>query len=626
MRFLIILTTFFFSLIFFAAGSIFYIIQNTSLDNFTLSLYSTAKPTIVLDDQGNEWARFELYHRQPIALSHIPTHLIQAFLAAEDHDFFKHPGISWRGIVRSLFVNLLRGRAIQGASTITQQLTRLLFFDNKKSFVRKIKEQFYALLIEGQFTKEQILETYLNHIYLGGGIYGIQAACYIFWHKPIEDITLHEAATLAAIIKSPAHYCPLLDPQKAQKRRNIILHSMFKLKFISAAEYEQAKKQPLITLPNNDTTCAPHLKEFIRIQLEKLLGKQNLYNNGYTVQTTLNRAIQNNASTVFMQHLRTLRKNLHIPLDGALITLDVSTAAIKALIGGYDFTSSCLNRGTQIKRQIGSLIKPLIYAQALTTGLTLAATEIDEPFELIYDNQTWTPRNVNRIFQGEMTLAHALATSNNIIAIKLLLRVGIENIITLLKKCYIGDDIKAYPSLALGCIETCPLKTAALFNIFAHAGTYHEPYIIEWIKDAQGKKIYKHTPYTEQIIPWSIASQINCGLRISSQRLQERAHLYLKGTSIAKTGTTNDARTCCFAGSTPDYTTAIYLGCDDNRPLQNVYASTTAFPLWFDVHKELPLQHKTFIDDQNLKKITINPLTGENAEEGIEILVPFSSV
>jgi penicillin-binding protein 1A len=624
MRLITILITLFICFCSLLGGSFLYFAHHFSFNVFALQPKFYNNPTILLDDQGKEWGRFELYHCHPTVLSSIPPSVINAFVAAEDHNFFRHPGISLKGIIRSLLINFYHQRKIQGASTITQQLTRLLFLDNQKTFIRKIKEQVYAIFIELSYTKEQILEAYLNNIYLGCGIYGIQAACHTFWKKPVEHLQLHEAATLAAIIKSPAHFCPLINPEKTRKRRNIVLHSMLHLKLITSDEYKEACNQPLITLTHNDANCAPHFKEFLRGKLEKLVGKQDLYNKGFVVQTTLNHSMQENASATFIHHLRNLRKTLKIPLDGAVVTLESSSGAVKTWVGGYDFVTSKLNRVVHIKRQIGSLIKPLIYAQALGKGLKLTDVWIDEPFQLEYDNQTWAPRNVSRTFAGPMTLAHALATSNNIIAIKLLLHLGISPLIDLLKQCKIEENLEPYPSLALGCVETCPLKTAALFNIFANNGIYNEPYYIEWIKDESGKKIYRHILQSHSIISWSIASQINSALSLTSKHLQERLKEALPYQSIAKTGTTNDARTCSFAGSTPDFTTSIYLGCDDNRPLKNVYASTTAFPLWFDIHKNFPCYQVEFNYDPHLKKITVDHFTGEFSTNGIELLAGSS--
>ena len=212
------------------------------------SLWNDAinKPSIVLDDQGNEWTRFSVDKRTPVSYEQLPAHLINAFIAAEDWQFFNHVGISFKGIVRSLWVNMWYGKRMQGASTITHQLVKLMFLDSQKTVMRKIKEQFYVFLIEYQFSKEQILQTYLNHVYFGCGIYGVQAACQRFWAIDVADISLDQAALLAGIVKSPAHYCPLLYPLSAKQRRNTVLNSMRTLNFITHEHAQQAKEKEVI--------------------------------------------------------------------------------------------------------------------------------------------------------------------------------------------------------------------------------------------------------------------------------------------------------------------------------------------------------------------------------------------
>src|SRR5579885_1277524 len=293
-------------------GGIWFITHNKCIDFSVLEYYQAGQPSIVLDDEGHEWTRFQLDRREPIPLEKMPKHLIQAFIAAEDWRFFEHAGISWKGIIRSALVNLYHGRKVQGASTITQQLVRLLYFDAKKTFSRKIKEQLVAIMVEAQFTKEQILETYLNHVCFGCGIYGVEAACQRFWGKKAADISLDEAAVLAAIMRSPSRYCPIINPLSAEKRRDVILHSMRKLNIITQEEYELAKSLP-VKVKDQDEPFAPHMKEMIRIFLEEQVGKTALYNGGLIIQTTLNRALQEKAQRAFARQFKQLRSG---PLAG----------------------------------------------------------------------------------------------------------------------------------------------------------------------------------------------------------------------------------------------------------------------------------------------------------------------
>lgn len=608
-------------------GATFYIFTHHTVDFLPLAHYNPGHPSILLDDEGKEWARFALDRREPIPLAQMPIHLKNAFIAAEDWNFFSHPGISLKGIVRSLLKNLSHRKMVQGASTITQQLVKLLFFDSQKTFKRKIKEQVYALLAERQFSKEQILETYLNHVYFGAGIYGVEAASQRFWGKHAAQLSLDESATLAAIIRCPSQYYPATHPEAAQRRRNIILHSMMKLDFIDQRAYETAHAVTVAVKPQEPgSSVAPHLKELIRIQLEDGLGKNILYTGGLTIQTTLNTRIQELAQTAFTKHMNEFKKTMMPAVDGALITLDSKTGQIKAMIGGYDYTSSKFNRVWQSKRQIGSVIKPLIYAVAVEQGLSFADTQIDEPVSIEQHNAVWQPNNYNNRFDGSMSLAQALVRSNNIISVKTLLTIGIKPVVQLARACHLPDPIHPYPSLALGCVDASLKDVAGMFNVFANHGVYVQPHFIISVKDSWGKKIGKYQYTKEQIVPARTADTVAKVMELGIKRWRKAFNQELVPYDvICKTGTTNDCRTCWFAGASPDITTVVYVGCDDNRSLGDVYPLKSAFPIWLDVHASLQPESKHFDYDSLLKPVLINQWTGRftssSDPDAIEIFI-----
>lgn len=585
----------------FVCGGLFFLMTHKWVDFSALEQYNPGKPSIVLDDEDNEWARFEIDRRAPIQLKELPTHLIQAFLAAEDRQFFNHSGVSIKGSIRSALVNISKGRIVQGASTITQQLVKLLFFNARRTFKRKIKEQIFALLVEQQFTKEQILETYLNHIYLGCGIYGVEAAAQRFWGKSARDISIDEAAVLAGIVRSPENYCPLNNPAAALKIRNTVLNSLCELKVISQEQYTLLRTQPLTPLVQKQTCCAPHAREMIRQWLEEKYGKEILYSSGMVIKTTLNQTMQKAANKSYTHHIKKVRAQSAPNAEAGFICIDTHNGGIKALIGGFNFATSQFNRATQAHRQIGSTFKPLVYATALEQGIKLSDTDIDEPITIVYDNQPWEPKNANKKFNGTMTLAAALARSNNIIAVKTLLKTGIEPVIQNARKAHLSGTLNPYPSLALGCIDTTALEVCAMFNIFANKGNYVKPFIIEWVKDSWGTKLWRAHITSEPVFPWKISSQI----------AQVLAKNRLSCAMIGKTGTTNDARSCWFAGSTPQYTTTIYLGNDDNTPMPNVLSVYTAMPMWVDFNKAIPQPVSHFTHEPSLQVQTIDPLTGQ---------------
>jgi len=597
----------------FCLGLFFFISHHHTIDFSSLERYDHGVPTRLFDDEGVEWARFQRDIRSPVPYTQLPKYLIHAFVAAEDHAFFRHSGISLKGIIRSLGVNIYYGSKRQGASTITQQLVKLLFVGSEKTFIRKIKEQIGALLIERRYTKEQILETYLNHIYFGCGIYGVEAACQRFWHKSVHDVSLAEAATLAGIVRSPGNYCPLLYPLSAKKRRDVILASMYtRMAFISEEEYAIACHQDVSVQEDNNTQLAPHVKEKIRIFIEKLIGVDQLYRGGFIVQTTLNSALQTQAEKLFTSQVRYLRKEVAPSIDGGLITLAVGTGEIKSLIGGFDFRVSKFNRALQARRQLGSLFKTVIYAAAIEEGKRFSDTIIDEPIALSSGSGVWRPKNNMGQFEGVITRAFALAHSNNIVTIKTLLEIGCDKAVEMARRFHIADSLEPYPSLALGCIDCSLEKVIGMFHVFANHGEYIEPHMLKWIKDMQGKKIWINTPKKESLIAPRVAGQVAKVLSIGLERARKRSKSWITSESIGKSGTTNDSRSTWFVGATPDFVTGIYLGNDDNTSLgKNIYGSGTAFPLWLEIHKNLPVTKKDFSFDSRLQEIIIHERTGE---------------
>lgn len=596
-------------------GSICYILHAKVIDLSPLQQEFHGKPSILLDDQGREWGRFQLDKRKFVSLEVMPKFLIHAFLSVEDRDFFHHPGISFKGIIRSVFVNLYHGRKAQGASTITQQLVRLLFFDAVKTFRRKIKEQLYSILIERQCSKEQILETYLNNVYFGYGIYGVQAAAQRFWNKNIQDISVDEAALLAAIMRSPLKYCPIHAPLTAAKRRNLILKTMYQLGYISEETCQQGIFREVLIEDVEHNFIAPHLKETIRMFLEELVGKDVLYGGGLVIQTTLNIEMQQQAQKAFTLRMKKFKETVCVDIDGGLISMEPTSGEIKVIIGGYDFKASKYNRALQASRQMGSVFKVFVYAAALEKGAHFYDVEVDEPLEIIQSKSTWKPVNSNNRFLGSITRACALSYSNNIVTIKTLLQAGVLSVIDLAKRCHIESYMPPYPSLALGCVDVTPIEALGAFNVFANNGKYVQPHYIKWVKNNVGDKIYKSNVKREQAIDPCISGQVLRVLSFSMKRLQRViGEKWFGSEAFGKTGTTNDSRTCWFCGSTPDLTTAMYLGCDNNQSLGNkIYPSKTAFPIWFDIQSSIAKKKTTFYYDSKLHEVYINWKNGEKS-------------
>lgn len=594
----------------FIAGVGFFFLEHGAYDFSMLTRDTRGFPTIVYDETGREIARFHKDIRNDASYAHIPEHVIHAFLAAEDHTFFRHRGISIPSIIRSTIKNIYYRRIVQGASTITQQLIKIAYFNGERSFTRKIKEQVLALFVERRFTKEQILHAYLNNIYLGCGMYGIHSASMRLWNKEVDELTLDEAASLAAIVQSPATYCPLRDSHRNQDRRDLILKRMYDLGYISQSEYTDAIQESITLNESSDSTSVfPYITELLRGKLEATIGHRALYHGGYVVQTTINASMQDKAERTFRHHIKQYRKKRdHV--DGGLVTLDSMTGSIRVMIGGYAFSESQFNRATQARRQMGSIFKPFVYAQAISNGFRFSDVEVDEPITI---SDSWTPRNVHRRHEGAMTYARALIHSNNVIAVKLLLSVGADKIEHFARTCGLHIPHENYPSLALGCTDATVMETAAAFNVFANHGTYVKPHLISWIKDNNGNKVWNHTPEREHVLSWNTCSQVTHVLRHVMEHLRHRMpKLWIPGETIGKTGTTNDARTCWFVGSTPDLTTALYIGRDDNASMAGTMTSVyNALPLWLACNKHWARDDATFYVDPHLMPRYINAVTGQ---------------
>lgn len=596
-------------------GAAYYFVHNSGT-YFSHDKLSHHQDSVLLDDEGVVWAQFHHDHRGNVVLTHVPDHLIHAFIATEDRKFYEHIGISWYGIIRSLVYNTLYRRFAQGASTITQQLVRLLLGDTTKTLHRKIKEQLLALVIEQQLSKDQILEMYFNHLYFGCGIYGVSAAAQRFWNKKPEDLTIDESAILAGIVKNPSKYCPLTHPLNALQRRNIVLSCMAHEHFINTEEMKQLQELPLLTIQDDASSCcAPHARDTIRQQLEETIGLHALYKGGLTIKTTINRSMQHHAQLCFKTSLEELRTTIHKHIDGALVCIESITGDIKAMVGGYDYATSQFNRAAHAHRQLGSVFKPILYTIGLEHNIPLSYVAYDEPLHIVDHNRVWEPRNFTRRFDGPMTCARALINSNNIIAIKTTLSIGTDIVSKKAQACGLPVS-QAYASLALGCIDATPIEAAGMFNILANKGYYVTPHLVQWVKDAHGVTIWQaHTA------PVSVFSWEHCSIVI--HLLEQAVRHWMRYLAAAplpcaatgKTGTTNDARNCWFVGATPTYTTAVYLGADNYSTLGNIYAMRSAFPLWLSFNRSINQTVHNFSYDPLLQPTIIHTITGEKMDK-----------
>ncbi|MBW4435378.1 MAG: penicillin-binding protein 1A [Pelatocladus maniniholoensis HA4357-MV3] len=516
--------------------------------------------------------------REQIKLEEIPDKLKKAFIASEDRRFYKHDGIDAQGIVRAVLNNLRSQNVVEGGSSITQQLARILFLKQERTIWRKLKEARLAQKIEDQLSKDQILERYLNLVYLGSGAYGVADAASVYFSKPVHELTLGEMATIAALPPAPNAFSPQVNLASAQQRRNLVLERMYEDGYITTIERDIAVAEKLAVRPSPPKRWqveAPYFISYVQKELPKYVSPEVLNAGGLTVETSLNLSWQKSAEEAIDKTLRN-QGSWEDFKQAALVAIDPRTGVIKAMVGGKDFGKNQFNRVTQAKRQPGSTFKGFVYATAIATGKNPYDGYEDAP--LIVDG--YEPKNFSESFHGWMNMRDALTKSVNIIAVKVLMNIGFEPTIKLAHDMGIQSELKSVYSLALGSNEVNLLELTSAYGSFATQGLHVEPHGITRILNRQGKVIWrdnfqpKRALDTESaaIMTWMLRNVVNEGTGGAAQ---------LNDRSVAgKTGTTDEARDLWFIGFIPQLVTGVWLGNDDNKPTGG--GSSTAAYTWHE--------------------------------------------
>lgn len=557
----------------------------------------------VYDINGKLISEFFQENRTPISLSEIPPDLISAFIAIEDTYFYSHYGISIRGIIRAMFENIKESGRIfqgQGGSTITQQLAVNTFLTREETLSRKIQDALLALQIERTFTKNEILEMYLNLIYFGHGAYGVVAASELYFNKPVFELTIAESALIAGIPRRPYYYSPFINKEAALNRKNVILKRMFDLGYIDENEYNQAREEEIVFNHNRDIQeFAPHFSSYIRTQLLEKYGANMVFKGGLKIYTTLDLTLQVKAQEAFFKSNR----------EGALIAIEPQTGHIKAMIGGKNYEESEFNRATQAYRQPGSAFKTFVYLTAIEKGLSPSLVLEDAP--IVYENG-WSPENYEKEYRGFVTLREAFEDSINIIGVKLLERVGVRNVIQNAQKAGIKSSLRADLSLALGTSEVTPLEMASAYATIANMGTHVEPISILKIENHDGKILEQNKSITKQVFSEEVCYTLTKLMEGVIQR-GTGWNAQINRPAAGKTGTTNECIDAWFVGFTPELACAVYVGNDDRKSLGNkMTGGVVAAPIWHDFMvsalQEQPV--KDFLKPANVKEITVCAKTG----------------
>lgn len=525
---------------------------------------------------------FTAFTFEKVSLDTIPKNVINALIATEDKNFYKHHGYDINGLIRSSVANLFAGHVVQGASTITQQLARILFLSNEKTFTRKIKELIVAVRIEKTIPKDKILEMYLNNVYMGSGAYGVKGAAEVYFNKRLQDLTLAESALLAGLPQAPSVYSPFNDKDLALKRRNQVLKRMYHMRYITRKEYDSAVKEKLHLNPLPEIYTlnkAPYFCDYVMKELEKLgFDEVEISQGGYKVITTLDYKTQQKANEAILKEMNGwgLRKDKQ---QAAVFSYSPIDGRILAYAGGKDYSKSQFDRVTQAIRPPGSSFKPFVYAAAIEKGLGPNDLLEDAPFS----TGNWSPHNYHSKYRGKIPAYKALMVSSNVCAARLIVSVGIRTVIQMARVLGISTPIEYDYTIALGSNGVKLFELTRAYGAFSNGGFRVEPYAIERVETSRGQIVYQ-APKTK------IAKVMDINTAATLTTMLET--VIKTGTGIAanigkpaagKTGTTDDYHDAWFIGYTPDVVTGVWVGSDDNTTNNNVTGGTVPALIWKDV-------------------------------------------
>jgi 1A family penicillin-binding protein len=572
-------------------------------DVTTLAAYQPGGASVLLDRNGEPFADLAPFERVVVPLDSLPAHVTAAFIAVEDRRFWEHRGIDWSRVFGAALVNIRARSVRQGSSTIPMQLARNLFPERlpatERTLRRKLQEMQVATRLERTFEKREILELYVNHIYFGGGAYGIEAASRLYFDKPASQLSVAEAATLAALPKAPTHYDPRRQPERSRARRDLVLTLMQQQRVLDADTADAARQSPLAVRADGarDRSGIPLGANFIdvvRDAMEDHFGA-DLYRQRLVVHTTLDPRAQRAAEKELEAQIVTLEGRVRAgagPLQGAMVIMEAHSGDVLALVGGRDAATSRYNRAVSGRRQVGSAFKPFVFAAALDRGVPTSRMVLDAPLRMqLSRHDVWQPSNYDGRFDGPISLREALVRSRNVPTVRLANDVGMTNVARTAQASGIHDRMDVTPSLALGTVATSPLRMAAAYTTFATLGRTSEPRFVVRVEDEHGNVLWE-PPESEhrQALDPGVAYIVTDILRdaVDFGTGTGVRHAGFRGAVAGKTGTTNNATDAWFVGYTPDVVATVWIGYDRPSPLG---AAATgggfAAPVWGRVMRQL---------------------------------------
>ena len=562
-----------------------------------------------------------------VRLGEVPRHLVEALLAMEDRNFYSHPGFDLRGMARAL-VNLVRGRGVQGGSTLTQQLVKNFFLTSERTVERKVTEIFMAVLLELHYSKDEILETYLNEIYLGQdrdrAIHGVGLASLHYFGKTVEHLTLADSALLVGLVKGPALYDPYRHPQRALERRNLVLRETKDLGYATMEQYAAARGTNLGLGPKASTGTSPHpaFLELVHRQLRRDYDESDLRSEGLRVFTTLDPRVQAAAERALERRLPQYDKGKRFGgpgVEGAIVVTDSQTAEVQALVGGREVRFRGFNRALDAARPVGSLLKPAVYLTALAepSRYTLVTQIDDGPF--VWKSRgapDWEPQNYDKTFHGMVQLRTALAQSYNAATARLGTDIGIERVLATMKRLGIERELKPYAATLLGAVELSPFEVAQMYQTIASAGFRAPLRSIREVTTQDGRPLKRYQLAVEQVFPAEPTYLVTAALQGvvregTGQALKN--WLPLESAVAGKTGTTDEQRDAWFAGFTGDRLAVVWVGYDDNRAAK-LSGAAAALPLWGDLMASLSPEPLAQPRPDGIESVLIDPQSGLRAD------------
>jgi penicillin-binding protein 1A len=612
-----------------------------------LASYQPDGATVLLDRAGAEFADLAPVGHEVVALESLPPHVPAAFIAIEDKRFYEHSGVDVRRVFGALLADIRARAFVQGFSTIPMQLARNVWPDalpgHERTLTRKVLEVRVARAIERRFSKDEILQLYLNHIYFGSGAYGIEAAAHSYFGKSADELLLSEAALLAAIPRSPVLYNPRRYEARAHARRNLVLTMMEAQERIDAREAESARdarmrvrRDPPARTRGQDL-IAPNFVEAVRRVLEDRVGEA-VYTNRLQVHTTLDPDIQRIAERELKRQLERIEGGSYgrfrrddperdgvepEPLQGAVVVLEAQSGDVRALVGSRDYGESQFDRATRARRQAGSAFKPFVYATALAQGFAPSQQIMDDTLRMeLPGGMVWEPQNYSGDFRGFVSLRQALVGSRNVPTIRLAYDVGIDNVARMARRAGVRSDIPDVPSAAIGVAAVTPLELTAAYTAFANLGRAAEPRLVTRVLDEEGGVVWENETETEDVLSPEVAYLVTDMLRdaVDEGTGMGVRDAGFRSAAAGKTGTTDDATDVWFVGYTPDLVASVWVGFDQPRTIvARAAGGVVAAPLWGRIMEQIYRERSTppeWTVPSGVIERRIDPTTGLVLVEG----------